>query len=186
MDVLLVMRQIVVIVFLPMAAGFLTQQILVKRYGMADFQQRMAPRFPALSTVGVVGIVFIAIALKAKGIAASPQQLGYILLPLTAIYGFNFLLSTLVGRFLLPRDDAIALVYGSVMRNLSIALAIAINAFGPQGSSAALVVAIAYIVQVQSAAWYVRLTDRLFGPAEAAPPPAEDCRPPAHAAQRPR
>jgi ACR3 family arsenite transporter len=49
------------------------------------------------------------------------------------------------------------------MRNLSIALAIAINAFGPQGSTAALVVAMAYIIQVQSAAWYVKFTDRIYG-----------------------
>ena len=65
----------------------------------------------------------------------------------------------------MSRDDAIAMVYGSVMRNLSIALAIAINAFGEKGADAALVVAAAYIIQVQSAAWYVKLTDRVFGPA---------------------
>jgi nucleotide-binding universal stress UspA family protein len=71
----------------------------------------------------------------------------------------------MAGRLLFSRRDAIAMVYGSVMRNLSIALAIAINAFGPQGSDAALVIAVAYIIQVQSAAWYVRWTDRFFGPA---------------------
>ena len=49
------------------------------------------------------------------------------------------------------------------MRNLSIALAIAINAFGPTGSDAALVIAVAYIIQVQSAAWFVRLTTIIFG-----------------------
>jgi ACR3 family arsenite efflux pump ArsB len=81
------------------------------------------------------------------------------------IYGVNFTLSTILGRLILPRGDAIALVYGTVMRNLSIALAVAINAFGSQGSDAALVVAMAYIIQVQSAAWYVKLTDRLFGSA---------------------
>ncbi len=62
------------------------------------------------------------------------------------------------------RGDAIALVYGTVMRNLSIALAIAINAFGEQGSNAALVIAVSYIIQVQSAAWYVKFTDKFFGP----------------------
>ena len=62
------------------------------------------------------------------------------------------------------RGDAIALVYGTVMRNLSIALALAMNVFGPAGAQAALVIALAYVVQVQSAAWYVRLTDRIFGP----------------------
>lgn len=55
------------------------------------------------------------------------------------------------------------------MRNLSIALAIAINAFGAQGADAALVIALSYIIQVQSAAWYVKFSDRIFGP----PPEAE-------------
>ncbi len=162
-DILLVMKQIVIIVFLPMVAGFITQQILIKKYGKKEFQQSIGPRFPGISTIGVIGIVFVAIALKAKSIAASPEMLIYILLPLVLIYSFNFILSTITGRLFLKRDDAIALVYGSVMRNLSIALAIAINAFGEKGSSAALVVAVAYIIQVQSAAWYVKFTDTIFG-----------------------
>lgn len=163
-DFLKVMQQIVIIVFVPMIAGFLTRKALVKKYGQKGFKQNIGPKFPAISTLGVVGIVFIAMALKAKGIAASPGTLLYILVPLSIIYSFNFILSSLVGKFFLPRGDAIALVYGSVMRNLSIALAIAINAFGKEGASAALVVAIAYIIQVQSAAWYVKFTDFIFGP----------------------
>lgn len=165
MDISSVFSQIVLIVFLPMALGYATQRFLVKKYGQKTFVERMGPRFPALSTVGVLGIVFIALALKAKTIIGSPALLLQILLPLAIIYAANFSLSTLLGRMLLPRGDAIAMVYGTVMRNLSIALAVAINAFGAQGSDAALVVAMAYIIQVQSAAWYVKLTDRLFGPA---------------------
>jgi arsenite transporter len=163
-NLMAVFKQIVFIVFIPMVAGYLTQRLLIKRYGQMAFQERLAPRFPALSTLGVLGIVFIAMALKARAISAAPGLLLNILTPLALLYTFNFVLSTLVGKLLLPRGDAIALVYGSVMRNLSIALAIALNAFGPQGSNAALVIAVAYIIQVQSAAWYVRLTDRLFGP----------------------
>jgi len=161
-----VSQQIALIVFLPMVAGYITQQFLVKRYGRKDFQQRLAPRFPGLSTLGVLGIVFIAIALKAPAISAHPEQLLRILVPLVILYAFNFLLSTIIGRFALPRGDAIALVYGTVMRNLSIALAVAINAFGTAGSDAALVIALAYVIQVQSAAWYVKFTPYLFGPTE--------------------
>ena len=39
------------------------------------------------------------------------------------------------------------------MRNLSIALALAMNAFGDAASEAALVITLVYIIQVQSAAW---------------------------------
>ena len=164
-DMAAIFKQIVVIVFIPMAAGYLTRRYLVKKHGEKGFKTSMAPKFPPLSTLGVVGIVFIAMALKARAIYAAPGMLAYILIPLVIIYGFNFTISSLVGKWFLPRGDAIALVYGSVMRNLSIALAIAINAFGKQGASAALVVAVAYIIQVQSAAWYVKLTDKIFGPA---------------------
>ncbi|MBI9075711.1 MAG: arsenic resistance protein [Desulfatibacillum sp.] len=159
-----VMTQILFIVFLPMAAGFATQQALIKRYGQEQFQQHLAPRFPGLSTVGVLGIVFVAMALKAKAIAASPQMLAYILLPLGILYAINYSLSTILGKWLLNEKDAKAMVYGSVMRNLSIALAISINAFGPQGSTAALVIAVAYIIQVQSAAWYVKFSEKIFAP----------------------
>ncbi|WP_432822456.1 arsenic resistance protein [Trichloromonas sp.] len=169
-DMAKVVSQIGLIVFLPMAAGYATQQALVRRYGQQVFADRLAPRFPGLSTVGVLGIVFIAMALKAKAIAAAPQMLLVIFVPLLLLYLFNYLLSTLLGRLLLPRGDAIAMVYGTVMRNLSIALAVAINAFGPAGSDAALVISLAYVIQVQSAAWYVRFTDRVFGEATAKTP----------------
>lgn len=162
-----VFQQIMLIVFLPMVAGSLTRQWLTKRYGEGDFNQRIAARFPGLSTVGVLGIVFIAMAMKAPAIAAHPEQLWHILVPLCLLYFFNFFLSTVISRRVLPRGDAIALVYGTVMRNLSIALAVAINAFGEAGADAALVIALAYVIQVQSAAWYVKLTPCLFGPPEA-------------------
>ncbi|MDD2274114.1 MAG: bile acid:sodium symporter [Desulfuromonadaceae bacterium] len=162
-DMTSVMRQILIVVFLPMAAGYATQRLAVKRYGQKAFQEQLAPRFPGLSTIGVLGIVFIAIALKARTVADNPGLLIVILVPLLLLYMFNYLLSTLIGKAFLPRGDAIALVYGTVMRNLSIALAVAMNAFGKAGSEAALVIALAYIIQVQSAAWYVRLTDKVFG-----------------------
>ncbi|MDR9500725.1 MAG: bile acid:sodium symporter [Desulfurivibrionaceae bacterium] len=163
-EVLMVIRQIVLIVFIPMLLGYITRTALLKKYSMELFKERIAPRFPALSTLGVLGIVFVAMALKAKTVLADPAILVTILVPVLLLYILNFSLSTLVGRLMFKRGDAIALVYGTVMRNLSIALAIAINAFGEAGANAALVIALSYIVQVQSAAWYVKLTDPIFGP----------------------
>ncbi len=162
-DLVKVMQQILFIVFLPMAAGYCTRQSLLKRFSMAEFKERIAPRFPALSTIGVLGIVFVAMALKAQTIMANPGLLLVIFVPLFLLYAINFSLSTIIGKKMFNRGDGIALVYGTVMRNLSIALAIAINGFGEAGANAALVIALAYIIQVQSAAWYVKFTDRFFG-----------------------
>ncbi len=167
-----VAQQIALIVFLPMLLGHLTQKALVARYGRAQFDARIKPAFPPWSTLGVLGIVFVSMALKSGDILHEPASLVTLTVPLLAVYALNFALSTLIGRTFFPRGDAIALVYGTVMRNLSIALAIAIGVFAEQGADAALLIALAYVVQVQAAAWYVRWTDRLFGP-----PPAPAVKP---------
>ena len=164
--VLQVFLQIALIVFLPLGLGTVTQRWLIDKHGEPHFNQKLKPKFPPFSTLGVLGIVFVSMALKSHDIFAHPGLLPSLLLPLVLVYALNCAISTVVGKTLFQRGDAIALVYGTVMRNLSIALAVAINAFGAQGSDAALVVALAYIIQVQSAAWYVKLTDRLFGPAQ--------------------
>lgn len=166
-DLIAVFLQIVLVVFLPMLAGQLTQAYLIRRHGQQGYQKQWAPKFPPLSTLGVLGIVFVAIALKGGDLVAQPAMLLDILVPLLVLYVFNFAFSTLVAKWLLPRGDAIALVYGTVMRNLSIALALAMNAFGEAGADAALLVAVAYIIQVQSAAWYVKFSERFFGPSVA-------------------
>jgi len=163
-DVIYIFRQILFVVFLPMLAGYFTQKYLLKTYGQQRFNKEIAPKLSGISTLGVLGIVFIAMALKAKDIVNNLSLILYIFLPLLLLYALNFALATLVGKFFFRRGDAIALVYGTVMRNLSICLAIAMLTFGKTNPEVALVVALAFIIQVQSAAWYVRLSDKIFGP----------------------
>lgn len=157
-----VFLQIGVVVLLPLVLGFATQRLIVRLTGEQGFQTGWAPRFPSLSTLGVLGVVAVAMALKARDLLAEPMLLPRILLPLGLIYGFNFLLSTWLGRRFFQRPEALALVFGTVLRNLSIALAVAMTAFGPRGAEAALVIALAYVLQVTSAAWYAKLADRIF------------------------
>lgn len=157
-----VVQTVFLVVAVPMAAGILTRKLLVRRFGADDYKKRVAPLFPGLSTLGVLAIVFVAVGLKSRMILLNPGLLLTIAVPLILFYAINFAISTFAGKALLPRRDAIAVVYGTVMRNLSIALGIAVAQFGPE---AALVLAAAYIIQVQAAAWYVKATPRVFGPA---------------------
>ena len=155
--------QILVIVFLPLVLGSVTQRWLVKQYGTDRFNTALKPKFAPFSTLGVLGIVFVSMALKSQSIVSQPLLLLRYLLPLVVIYAINFGISTLIGKKQFVRADGVALVYGTVMRNLSIALAIAMGVFGAKGAEVALLISLAYIVQVQAAAWYVKFTDRLFG-----------------------
>ncbi|KAB2952074.1 arsenic resistance protein [Heliorestis acidaminivorans] len=154
---------IALIVFLPLLLGHFTFQYLIQKKGPEHFQKIIKPTLPAFSFWAMLVVVFSSISMKAQALLSNPQILLKILVTLLLFYIINFTASTLIARFTLDRPNGIALVYGTVMRNLSIALGLAITAFGPQ---AALVVTLAFILQVQAAAWYGRIADRysLLGP----------------------
>lgn len=157
-----IFTQIVIVVFIPLVLGFATQRFLVKMKGQETFQKQIKAKFPPFSTLGVMVIVFIAMALKSKGIIANPEIIAKLIIPLLLVYGIIFLLSTLTAKFFFNGSDGIAMVYGSAMRNLSIALAIAMTVFKESGTDIALVIALAFIVQVQAAVWYVKFTPKIF------------------------
>lgn len=162
-ELLKVFQQIILFVIVPLIAGQMTRTVLVRKHGQEKFRSQYAPRFPPFSSLGVLGIVFVAMALKSDDLLRSPELILSILIPLLILYALNYVISTLIARQALNRGDGIALVYGTVMRNLSIALALSMTAFGEAGAQAAILIALAYIIQVQSAAWYVKYSDKLFG-----------------------
>ena len=158
-------KQIALFVFVPLFAGLITQFLVKRKYGPQLWNERIKPRFPPFSALGVTMIAFVAMSLKAKNIIANPGDIVSILIPLTVFYIISYLFLSITGRLFFKREDAVAMVFGVVMRDLSIALAIAMTAFGKQGLTIALLIALAYVIQIQSAAWYVRLVDKIFGKA---------------------
>ena len=166
-EMMKIVQQIAIIIIIPLILGHLIQRGLIASYGMAHYQEKLKKQFPPISTLGVLGIVFVAMALKAKTIFQDPVVLLHIFIPLLLLYVSNFILSTVIGKLFFNRRDAIALLYGSVMRNLSIALAIAMTAFGKEGADIALVISLGYVIQVQMGAWVVKFTDQIYGKAGA-------------------
>jgi len=154
---------VLLVIFAPLVAGVVTQLILRRRVGEQAYQQQWKPHFPQLSTLAVLAIIAIAMALRARAILADPAQLLIMLPPMLLFYALAYSGAAITGRLLLPRDDAVVLVFSTAMRNLSLALALAMTVLGERGAEAALVVAVAFVVQVQSAAWFVAQCDRVFG-----------------------
>ncbi|MFH2130481.1 MAG: universal stress protein, partial [bacterium] len=175
-------KQVALFVFVPLVAGLVTQSLLKKRYGEKTWDQQIKPKFPPFSALGVVLIAFVSMSLKARNIIANPGDIITILVPLIVFYLVSYVVLTVTGRIFFNRGDAIAMVFGVVMRDLSIALAIAMTAFGKEGLTIALLISLAYVIQIQSAAWYVRFVDRIFGKAQ---PPAGIAVPPATAKSEP-
>jgi len=156
-----IIKQIFVIIVIPLIAAFLTQYFVVSKYGRETFNTKVKPVFPLFSTFFVVIILFVAISLKAKLLVNNPSILLDILIPLILFYAVMFVISVVSSKLLFKREDAIAMVNGTLIRNLSLSLAIVLSAF-PDAGIAALLIAIAYVLQVQIAAWNVKLTKYIF------------------------
>ncbi|KNZ70924.1 bile acid:sodium symporter [Thermincola ferriacetica] len=147
-----------VIVFIPLILGNITHKFLMTRMTQEQFQKKVKPFFPALSVWAMLFVIFSSISMKARMIISNPTVIFTGLIVLSVFYLLNYLISTLTGRMLMDRKDAITVVYGTVMRNLSLALGLAVTTFGPK---AGLIVTLAFILQVQSAAWYGKISEKL-------------------------
>ncbi|MDT3700127.1 MAG: hypothetical protein RO469_11945 [Thermincola sp.] len=66
-------------------------------------------------------------------------------------------MATFIGRTAFNEQDALALVFSTALRNLSISIGLAAAAFGP---NAALMVSLAFLIQQQAAAWYIKLNEK--------------------------
>ncbi|MCK5387759.1 MAG: arsenic resistance protein [Candidatus Izimaplasma sp.] len=161
--IMAIMLQIVVVVFVPLFFAFITQKLIVKKHGKEKFNKKIKPVFPLFSTLGIVLMIFTAISLKASVLINNPMILLDIMIPLVLLYASYFLISVFAARLFFNRADGIALVNGTLIRNLSLSLAITLSVF-PEAGIAALLIAIAYVLQVQIAAWNAKLSKIVFKP----------------------
>lgn len=156
-----IFTNILLVVFVPMILAYVTQVVLIKRYSEERFHQSIKQKFPLFSTLGVVIIIMVAVALRAKVIIGNPDILVSIVVPLLLLYAMFFMISVGISRIWFSREDGIAYVNGTLIRSLSLSLAITLGVFEGAGI-AALLIAIAYVIQVQIAALTVKWNERIF------------------------
>ncbi|MBW7651801.1 arsenic resistance protein [Anoxybacillus sp. ST4] len=152
-------RTILLVVFVPMVLGHMTFKWLMKKYTPEQFQKYVKPNFAPLSIWGMLYVVFVSMSMRAKMIVANLQLIVIALGVLLLFYLINYVISTFVAKQFFNREDGIALVNGTVLRNLSIAIGLAATSFGAE---AALIVTLAFIVQQQSIAYYGRMASRYW------------------------
>lgn len=152
-------RTIALIVFLPMILGHITYKLLLKKYSQEHFQKKIKPNFAPLSIWGMLYVVFVSVSSRASMIIENLHLIVVALFVLILFYLVNYVVSTLFAKWFFDRENGIALVNGTVLRNLSIAIGLAATSFGAE---AALIVTLAFIVQQQSIAYYGKIANKYW------------------------
>lgn len=156
-DVWLTLKTISLVVLLPLVMGLLTYNFLLRRYTQEEFSKNIKPYLPAASAWGMLFIIFSSMSMNAPRIAARLDIFVFALMVQLLFYGINYFMATFIGRTAFNEQDALALVFSTALRNLSISIGLAAAAFGP---NAALMVSLAFLIQQQAAAWYIKLNEK--------------------------
>jgi ACR3 family arsenite efflux pump ArsB len=146
-------QTIALVVFVPMLLGHITFKWLMTKYTLEQFQKHIKPQFAPLSIWAMLYVVFASISMKAEMIASNLELIALAFLVLFLFYVLNYAISTLFAAKFLTREDGIALVNGTVLRNLSIAIGLAATSFGAEA---------ALIVQQQTIAYYGKLAHKYW------------------------
>lgn len=164
------MKTILLVVFVPMILGHFTFKLLLRKMTPQHFKKNVKPKFGPLSIWAMLYVVFISISTGAKMIVNNLELIAIAVVVLLLFYAINFAISTFAALKFFNREDGIALVNGTVLRNLSIAIGLAATSFGPE---AALIVTLAFIIQQQGIANYAQISMRKwFKPTEKKAPSA--------------
>jgi len=132
-----VARTVLVFLGIPLAAGFATRMILVRRHGVEWYETRFIPRVSPFTLYGLLFTIVLLFALQGKAIIDNPLDVVRIALPLLAYFAIMWVVGFVVGRRLrmgYPQTATLAFTVAS--NDFELAIAVAVGVFGAASGEA--------------------------------------------------
>lgn len=153
-NLITVMRTILVVVFIPLLLGGITTKGLSRRFELKNINKKIKPALQPISIWAMLYIIFASVSMRAEIIIDNMGMIGLSLIALLLFYITLFTLVTWLAKRFFSRKDGLSLVYGTTLRNLSIAMGVGATFFGME---ATLLITIAFMVQQQGVVLYNRV-----------------------------
>jgi len=140
------MQSMFLIVVLPLTAGLITRKLMARRLGEERFKS-ISQVLPAVSSMGMLAMVFVIISSQAATIIDNLQWVALIILGIASLYPILFSISFILSRITkISYGDAMALAFSVTAKNHAITIGVATTAFS--GTLAVLPAAVAPLVQL--------------------------------------
>jgi ACR3 family arsenite transporter len=169
-----VARTVLIFLGIPLAAGFLTRRIGLKRKGREWYERRFIPRIGPVTLYGLLFTIVLLFAIQGDTITSQPLDVARIALPLLAYFSVMWLAGFVIGKLIgLPYAQTASLAFTVASNDFELAIAVAVGVFGAtSGQALAGVVGPLIEVPVLVALVYVALWARRFWRSPAATPTA--------------
>ncbi len=132
-----VARTVLIFLGIPLAAGYLTRVVGLRRRGREWYERTFLPRIAPITLYGLLFTIVLLFALQGHQITGHPLDVVRIALPLLAYFAAMFAIAFAWGiaaNYGYPRTATIALTAAS--NNFELAIAVAIGVFGATSGEA--------------------------------------------------
>ena len=166
-----VARTVLIFLGIPLAAGFLTRRIGLKRKGREWYDQKFIPRIGPITLYGLLFTIVLLFAIQGDTITSQPLDVARIALPLLVYFAVMWVAGLVIGKLIgLPYPQTASLAFTVASNDFELAIAVAVGVFGAtSGQALAGVVGPLIEVPVLVSLVYVALWSRRFW---ASDPPA--------------
>jgi len=163
-----VARTVLIFLGIPLAAGYATRRVGLRRRGRDWYEQRFIPRIAPLTLYGLLFTIVLLFAIQGDAITSQPLDVARIALPLLAYFAVMWTAGFTAGKLLgLPYPQTASLSFTVASNDFELAIAVAVGVFGAtSGQALAGVVGPLIEVPVLVALVYVALWTRRYFPAE--------------------
>jgi ACR3 family arsenite transporter len=166
-----VARTVLIFLGIPLAAGFLTRRIGLKRKGREWYEQVFIPRISPITLYGLLFTIVLLFAIQGDTITSQPLDVVRIALPLLVYFAVMWIAGFVIGKLIgLPYAQTASLGFTVASNDFELAIAVSVGVFGAaSGQALAGVVGPLIEVPVLVSLVYVALWARRFWPLAAVP-----------------
>ena len=130
-------RTVLIFLGIPLAAGFFTRRILLRRRGRDWYEDEFVPRISPVTLYGLLFTIVVLFAIQGDAITGDPFAVARIALPLLAYFAVMWLLGFGVGRGAgFPYAQTASLSFTVASNDFELAIAVAVGVFGATSGQA--------------------------------------------------
>jgi arsenite transporter len=132
-----VARTVLIFLGIPLAAGYLTRRIGIRRRGREWYEERFIPRVAPITLYGLLFTIVLLFAIQGEEITSEPLDVALIAAPLLVYFAVMWAAGFFSGRLLgFPYPQTAALSFTVASNDFELAIAVAVGVFGAASGQA--------------------------------------------------